>query len=130
APKKGLRAASQPQAEARAATRGVLDTDRAAVRFGDVFHDRQAEARARQRARVARAPETVEHTRRILGRDTRPVVPDAHLAAVHGDLDDATRGTPFAGVVEQIRDGARYARADAAHGRLFEDGFEANLRVT
>src|SRR5207247_10210100 len=108
----------------------VFEAVRAAVRFGYAFRDGKSEAGPRGRVGVARAPETVEHARRVLGRDSRPVVPDAHLAAVHGDLDDATRGTPLTGVVEQIRDGARDARADAAHGRLFEDGFEANLRVT
>ena len=57
------------------------------------------------------------------------MVAHAHFAAVHRDLDHPARGTPLAGVVEQIRDRARDARADAAHAGLFECGFEADLRV-
>src|SRR6185503_10902292 len=57
------------------------------------------------------------------------MVANAYLAIVDVDLDDTARGTPLAGVVEKVGDCARDARTNAAHGRLFQDGVEAHLRV-
>src|SRR6185503_6373041 len=87
------------------------------------------EAGAWQRAGVARAPEAVEDSRSVLRRDPRAVVANAHFALAHGDLDHTAGGTPLPGVVQKICDGARDARTNPAHGRLFEDGVEADLRV-
>src|SRR3989442_11634490 len=55
--------AIQPQPEARAAARRVLERHRSAVRLGHLFHDRESQPRARQVARARRAPEAIEDPR-------------------------------------------------------------------
>ena len=57
---------------------------RAAVRLGDLAHDREPEPRAGHRAGRGRAVEAVEDERPVLRRDARAVVADAQLAAARG----------------------------------------------
>ena len=76
------------QARSRAAAaRRLLGRDAAAVRLGDLAHDREAEPGTGQRARRRGAVEAVEDVLAVLGRDARAVVAHAQLAARERDVD-------------------------------------------
>jgi hypothetical protein len=118
----------QGQPHHRAAARGRLRHDRAAVAGGDLAHHGQAQARAGGRAGRVGAVEAVEDERQVRLRDARPVIPHGDLAAGHPHLHRAPRRPELDRVVEQVlqRDAQPLGAAvDDAPGQL--DG-EVRLR--
>src|SRR2546430_10915287 len=61
--------AADPENEPSPTVTRSLQGHRAPVRLGDVLHDREPEARAREVVRVVRAPEPIEDARRVLRGD-------------------------------------------------------------
>src|SRR5437879_1073306 len=94
---------AQAEAGATAAIDGTLEGHRAAVRFRDVLHDREAEAGSGKMTRVVRSPEAVEHARRILSGDPRTVVAHRDLTVRDRDVDRRTWRAVLRGIVEKIR---------------------------
>src|SRR6266581_519473 len=95
---------AEAEAGAAAAVDRPLERDRAAVRLGDVLHDRKAEARTRKMACVVRSPEAVEHTGRVLRGNTWTVVTHRDLAVRDRHVDRRPWRAVLGRVVEKIRD--------------------------
>jgi hypothetical protein len=94
----------QAQLEARAAAGSLVDCDRAAVRLGDLAHDRQAQAGAGTAARAAAAVEAVKDVGAVRGRNAGAMVAHRQHAAPQVDLDDRPVGAVLRRVVEQVVD--------------------------
>src|SRR5207237_8327891 len=111
--------AGEAEPKQGAAARRILGGDASAVSLGDLAHDCEAEPRARERARVGRAVEAVEHVLAVLGSDAGTVIADAKLAPRQSHLDARAGRRPLAGVLEQVPDGALEPLGDALdRGRL------------
>src|SRR6267378_8570480 len=109
--------AAEPENEASPTVAWSLQGHRAPVRLGDVFHDREPEARAREVVRVVRAPEPIEDARRVLSRDARTMVAHRHLALRDAHLDERAGWAPLSSVVDEIRDRARDAHLHSGDHR-------------
>src|SRR6185312_12020603 len=118
----------EPEAEERAAAGRLLGGDAAAVRLRHLAHDRETEARARQRARRGRAIEAVEHVYAVVRRDAGAVVAHAQLAVRERDVDRRTFRAPLACVLEQVPHCAFEPLGHAGYHARRELGIELDLR--
>ena len=97
--------------------------------FGDVLHDREAQARSRKLACVVRSPEAVENTGRVLRGDARTVIAHGDLAVRDGHLNGCTRRAVLRGVVEQIGNRPGDADLHAVDRGRRTGQVEAHLRI-
>src|SRR4051812_24065794 len=102
----GLRCSrGQPDVDAQAAERRLLEAQLAVVQRDLLRDDRQAESRPRRGGRRA-AGERLEQPLAVLGRDARPVVFDADIhrtvRARKADPHAAARAPVQRGVVEEV----------------------------
>src|SRR3954452_11558535 len=120
----GLRCSrGQPDMDAQAAERGLLEAQLALVQHDLLGDDRQPEARPRRRRRRA-AGERLEQALAVLGEDAGAVVLDAQVEravlAAQADADVAARAPVQRGVVEEVVDEQAEAAAPAVDGRLLD----------
>src|SRR5204863_488882 len=144
-PRGGSRATARERSRSRAGTRarvpcfweagatatidGPLERDRATVRFGDVLHDRKAEAGAGKMTRIVGSPEAIEHPRSILGGDAGTTVADRDLAVRDGHVDGCARRAVLRRVIEKVRDRARDTDFHAVDRRRRRRHIESDLRI-
>jgi hypothetical protein len=100
------------------------------VRLRHVLHDREAQAGAGELARVVRSPEAVEHTRRVLGGDTGPVIAYRDLAVADGHIYRRAWRAVLRGVVQKICDRPGHADLHAVDRRRGGCHVELDLRIT
>ena len=99
------RCLGEGEGEHRSPVRGVDHRDRALVGAGGLVDDREAEARARLRARLGRAVEAGEHVGEVVLGDAGAVVADHHRRAVDGDLHRRGGLAELRRVVDEVADG-------------------------
>src|SRR5436190_1921725 len=113
-----------PRAEAHgddcAAARRVRGDRPSAAGLGRLPHDRQPEARPRQRPGALRAKEAVEHVWEVVVLEAWAVVAHRQLAAAQPHLDEAAGRAPLARIVDQVRDRAHEALLLTTHERRLE----------
>ena len=106
--------------EARTAAWRVPRAGVAAMRFGGLAHDREAESRAGQLARLLGAVEALEDVPSSSCSKPGPWSRTLSTPSRRRDLDGAAGRAPLARVVEQVRDGAADPLGFAADDRRLQ----------